>query len=429
MIREKVAAHRFVSRLVQVGLARGRRDTVRSLRRRRPGPARVITYNAYGMSGAARATLNLVAHLDSHGEVELISTFRYREDPFFPIPPGVRMTTLDDRRPGIRKSRLRRLLELLPSALVHPDDPLRQRFTAYTDWRLLRAIRSANGGLLLTSRTSFNALAGRFATHTATAIGLEHFSYSFHSPDLLQEIRTSHPDLDAFVALTEADERAFRALFVRRQPRMIRRVPNAVPELPGRPSTQREKRIVGAGRLSQEKGFDSLIEAFARVAAAHPDWQLQIYGEGNHRLDLERLVIEHGVSNIVDLPGSTHDLGTKLAEASIFALPSRFEAFPMVILEAMSKGAAIVSFDCPTGPRQMITHGHDGLLVPAEDVAAMARELDRLMHDPQLTASLGEQARVTAKAYSPAAVGARWDALLDELSGGAGHGAASHTRI
>jgi glycosyltransferase involved in cell wall biosynthesis len=194
------------------------------------------------------------------------------------------------------------------------------------------------------------------------------------------------------------------------------RIPNALPRMDGGVADGTAKVVVAAGRLTPQKGFDLLIAAFASVARRHPDWQLRIFGSGRERAQLEQLVAEHGLAGQISLKGAAQRLGDRLAEASVFALSSRFEGFGIVILEAMSKGLAVVSFDCPRGPGEIIADGRDGILVPNGDVEAFTRALLAVIEDEPTRRRLAAAGAETARAYDIAAIGARWEELLASQS-------------
>ena len=175
------------------------------------------------------------------------------------------------------------------------------------------------------------------------------------------------------------------------------------------------KIIAGMGRLGPEKGFDLLIDAFRRVSSAYPDWQLVILGNGPARPELETQIAAAGLGGKVHLPGQVLAARKYLGQAEIFVLSSRFEGFPNVMVEAMACGRAVVSFDCPSGPGEIIRSGQDGLLVPAEDVEELADTMRALMDNPSLRAELGRNARQAVERFSIEQIMARWNQLLSEV--------------
>jgi GalNAc-alpha-(1->4)-GalNAc-alpha-(1->3)-diNAcBac-PP-undecaprenol alpha-1,4-N-acetyl-D-galactosaminyltransferase len=170
--------------------------------------------------------------------------------------------------------------------------------------------------------------------------------------------------------------------------------------------------VLAMGRLSPEKGFDLLIRAFARVAERHPGWVVVIFGEGEERGALEALAAELGVGGRVRLPGRVADPGLYLEQGGVFALPSRYEGFPNALLEAMAAGLAVVAADCPSGPRQIVRDGVDGLLVPPQDPRALAAALEELLTKRELRERLGGEATGVLERFGVGRVMRQWDALL-----------------
>lgn len=144
---------------------------------------------------------------------------------------------------------------------------------------------------------------------------------------------------------------------------------------------RRDRRLLLAvGRLSEEKGFDCLIEAFSQIVASVPEWDLAIVGEGNERDTLEKLVAAKGLKDRIFLPGRAGNVSDWYECADLYVLSSRFEGFPMALVEAMACGLAAVSFDCDCGPRDIIRHGENGLLVKTVgDTQMLAAALQSLM--------------------------------------------------
>lgn len=173
--------------------------------------------------------------------------------------------------------------------------------------------------------------------------------------------------------------------------------------------------LTAVGRLTDQKGFDLLLAAFAMAAPAHPDWHLRIWGEGSLRPALERQIDDLGLSQRVSMPGVSREPGGWIETADAFVLSSRYEGWGLVLGEAMAAGLPCVSFDCPFGPSDMITDGKDGLLVPEGDIAALAAALARMMGDPDLRHELGSAATGAAERFAPERIGAQWQSMIDTV--------------
>ncbi len=204
---------------------------------------------------------------------------------------------------------------------------------------------------------------------------------------------------------------------IRRQGRVI---PNAV-NLPAGWEDRRGNNVLTAvGRLTRQKGFDLLLEAFARITDRHPDWKLVIWGEGEARTELEAQRDALGLRDRVEMPGLTARPGLWLETADAFVLSSRYEGWGIVLLEAMAARLPVVSFACDWGPTDMIADGEDGILVPDGDVTALADALSSVMGDETLRTRLAANAQANVQRYDAEHVLSQWDAValsaLDQSS-------------
>jgi GalNAc-alpha-(1->4)-GalNAc-alpha-(1->3)-diNAcBac-PP-undecaprenol alpha-1,4-N-acetyl-D-galactosaminyltransferase len=238
------------------------------------------------------------------------------------------------------------------------------------------------------------------------------------SPGKLWEVlrRWTYPFADRVVVQTERAGNYFspklqNRIFVMPNPVIL--PPTATTEstasLPG------DRSVIAVGRLVPQKGFDLLLQAFARLKDRYPEWTLTILGEGELRPQLELLRQELGLGERVDLPGRVKNPHELLKQADIFVMSSRFEGFPNALCEAMVCGLAVISTDCPNGPREIIRDGIDGILVPSEDVSALAAGMERLMSDPDVRKSLAAAAPAVAERFSLEQVMGMWASLVKQV--------------
>lgn len=179
----------------------------------------------------------------------------------------------------------------------------------------------------------------------------------------------------------------------------------------------REDKIVAVGRLDENKNHAMLIHAFGRIVSEYPKVKLVIYGEGDSREQLERLVAEKGLKDKIELPGSIMDVAERIANAKIFALTSNTEGIPNSLMEAMALGLPVVSTDCPCGgPATLIENEVNGLLVPVGDAYALADAFRKILSNQEYADKLGEKAYEITKRLNPDIVNSEWEKYLSHIA-------------
>ena len=191
---------------------------------------------------------------------------------------------------------------------------------------------------------------------------------------------------------------------------------NPLTIMPGKTSMCTNKSVIAVGRLNYQKGFDYLIEAWRIVNRAFPDWKLNIYGEGELRITLQRQIDRYDLSSTVTLCGATNDIIEKYVESSIFVLSSRTEAFGLVITEAEACGLPIVAFNCPSGPQELIEDNKNGYLISSiGNVEFLADRVIKLMSDELLRQNMGHASLDFSKEFKMERIGAKWLKLYNKL--------------
>ncbi|ONK15452.1 glycosyltransferase family 4 protein [Streptomyces sp. MP131-18] len=385
---------------------------------------RYLLLHAYGMGGTIRTVITQANAMAAAGhDVELVSVLRRRDKPHFAVDSRVRLRTLADLRPGARaphargvlgRYRARRTARLAfrPPRHIPFSEPGHKAINRQIELAVIHYLSELRDGIVVTTRPALNILAAEYATGGVIRVAQEHVNLGTHKEDLRAAIIRCYPRLDAVAVLTSRD----REDYLRMAPgTRVTRIPNAVHSLRQKPSTCASHIALAAGRLRPQKGFDLLIEAFAQLIDEFPDWQLRIYGTGDRHDQLRALIDQHHLYNHVLLMGRTDQLDEEMAKASMYVLSSRYEGLPMVLIEAMSHGLPVVSYDCPTGPADVISDGKEGLLLPPGDVPALAEGMRRLMGDEGLRARMGDAALGTVERYSPEAIRGQWTELFDDL--------------
>lgn len=177
---------------------------------------------------------------------------------------------------------------------------------------------------------------------------------------------------------------------------------------------KRAFKIITVGRLTKQKGFSDLLNAFSIVRELFPA-KLIILGEGELRDELESQARKLRLDGYLEMPGFVEDPWSMIHASDLYVMSSYWEGMPLVLLEAMACGTPIVSTDCDYGPREIITHGHNGMLVPVGDVHAMSNAIIQLLKDEQLRMKLAENAKETVKSYDSRLITRQYEQLIEDV--------------
>lgn len=213
---------------------------------------------------------------------------------------------------------------------------------------------------------------------------------------------------DEFLVLTQEDKKYYNDV-------RVKVINNALVDYPKNIANLEAKKIISVGRLEYQKGFDILIEVWKKIAKKYPDWSLDIYGDGELWKELQKKIDEYNLSNSIFLKGREKSIQNKYLESSIYVMTSRYEGFGMVLVEAQAAGLPIVSFDCPCGPKDIITNGEDGFLCKFGDIYEMYNRISYLIENEDVRKVMGKKARENSLRFNEEKVMKKWKNLLENL--------------
>ena len=343
--------------------------------------------------GTERITATLANSFSSHGHhVTIISNLREYNQLHFNLDPYIKVIYIHSNyeKKGKRLSRLIEYLKAIPL--------------------LKKNLRNNQFDFIIGQSFPMNIIL-YFANEKAKQIACEHTFYSYYSNKIIQAFRLFlYRKTSAVIVLNTVDYKCFKKHISN-----VRLIPNMnFITKSNQQSSLNNKIIISAGRLNFHKGFDLLIEAMSIVVTKHKDWILHIYGKGAYKEQLEKQIHTLHLEKNVILKGNSNNLTKAYLESSIYVLPSRFEGFGLVLIEAASFGLPIVSFDCPSGPSDILKDD-SGILVPNGDVKQLAESIIRMIENPQLRMQYARKGKNIVERYDEKNIYPLWDELFRSL--------------
>jgi len=352
----------------------------------------LFVISSLGAGGAERVLSTLTNHLAATPGMEVtIATYDPGTEDFYELHPEIKRVTIDFR---VRRNLLGKLYQRISRLIA-----------------LRKLVRESQADVVVSFIVYANLetiLATRLMGSTKVVVS-EHSNYWRVTSRWLRRARLLlYPLAHRVVLLTHRD----KEIYDRHMPNCTV-IPNPIAleasALPG----EREKTVLCIGRLHEVKQFEHAIKAFEKVHRAHPDWNLHIAGTGERLASLQTLADQLNLSGAVIFRGAVKDVAALYEKSGIFVLCSQQEGFPMALGEAMLCGMPVISYDCPTGPGEMITDASCGLLVEHNNIDALSDGIMDFIEHPEKRSACGMNAAKQMERYSIENISQKWMELFE----------------
>lgn len=354
-----------------------------------------LVHDIHFGGGGERVVTNMANYftINLACDVEIISIGLPKGHPVFPIDESVKIKYLN-----------------VDQDISNPVSNIISKFKSLNRLRVYLNNKREKS-IILGIGTYPNILLSLITNPALIKIGCEH--NSFNSVNILWASlrKLGYKRLDATISLTEKDfedlNKISKKCFV---------IPNARTFLPlSNTSDHNNKRLLAIGRLSYQKGYDYLLDLFEQLSKNIPDWDLRIIGDGPLKNWLTTEITKRNLQNRISLVESSENIADEYLNSSIYLMTSRYEGLPMVLLEAQAFGLPVISFNCDTGPRDIVINGVNGFLIEPFDVDTMVIQTKNLIKDKALRNHFSNNALLSSDRFAAEKIYSKWDHVFNEL--------------
>ena len=365
-----------------------------------------------GYGGIEKSIVALANLLCDKYEVEIACSYKLYEKPVFDIDERVKIIYLTSVKPN--RSKLNKAIKS-----KNPINIVKEGIKALNCLRLRRKtmikyITHTDSDVVIATRDIFDDWLGEYGSKDKLKIGWEHNHYHDNLKYAL-EITRAASKLDYLVLVSKNLEEFYKKKLINSKCKCVY-ISNIVDNIPKKPALLQEKRLISVGRLSAEKGFIDLLMLYSKIEKTHPDWCLDIIGDGAEKPVLEEYIKKHNLETKVTLHGFQKKdyIDKMLQKSSIYLMTSHTESFGIVLIEAMSHGLPCIAFSSAEGAREIIDSGRNGYLINNRNFEAYIKKVEDLMEDIETRKAIGKEGRKSIKKYSGEEVIKDWYKLIKE---------------
>ncbi len=365
-----------------------------------------------GYGGIEKSIVALANLLVEKYQVEIACTYKLYDEPVFLLDPRVKVIYLTKYKPNkkeIKNSfKKYRFIKLFKEVLKGIKILNARKKT------MIKYISNTNSDIIIATRDIFDEWLGEYAKPNVLKIGWEHNHYH-EDLKYADNITRCASNLDYLILVSKALRNFYRLKLNKTNCKCVY-IPNILDSFPSKCAPLKEKRLVSVGRLSKEKGYMDLLGIYNILVKKHPDWTLDIVGDGVERTNLEEYIKLHNLSDKVTLHGFQNKeyIDKLLNKSSIYLMASYTESFGIVLIEAMSHGLPCIAFSSAEGARELIDSGRNGYLIKNRSVRAYIKKVEDLMNDIDARKKIGHESRKSVKKYNGEEVVKLWYKIIEK---------------
>lgn len=362
-----------------------------------------------GYGGIENAIVTLANTLVSKYNVEILSVYRLYNEPVYKLDERVKVSYISNIKPNKKEMMYYLKKKNFSMFLKGIGQSIKTGFVKYI--KTPDVLRKINTDVIVSTRTVHNFLISKFVSNDIKKIAWEHNHHN-NKKKYINSLVKSCKNIDNLVLVSNELSEFYKGYLGSK----VVYIPNCLDKMPSKLSKLDSKNLVAIGRLSKEKGFDDLLKLFKKISIKHPDWKLNIVGDGmekNNLLDLAKelklgdKVVFHGYQN-------KDYINNILLESSIYVMTSHTESFGLVLIEAMSYGVPCISYTSAQGATEIISDGETGYLIKNRSEDEMIEKIELLIENEKLRNKLGKNARLRSKNYSNEVVLDKWSKIINK---------------